>query len=88
MITKQYDHHLNTLGFEVAQAKTFKDTLSLGAFTVVSMSTHLVLRVHLGHHPVFQKVKGQHLQHVQLVCHFIVDGPLSSDDVLREMVHK
>ena len=46
------------------------------------MSTHLVLWVHLGHHPIFQKVKGQHLQHIQLVCHFIVDGPLSSDDML------
>lgn len=45
--------------------------------------THLILGVHLGHHPVFQKVKGQHLEHIQLVCHLVVDGPLCSDDMLE-----
>lgn len=45
-------------------------------------STHLVLRVHLGHHPVFQEVEGEHLQDVKLMRHLIVDGPLRADDVL------
>lgn len=43
---------------------------------------HLVLGVHLGHHAVLQKVKGQHLQHVQLVGHLVVDGRGAPDHVL------
>lgn len=45
-------------------------------------SPHLVLGVHLGHHAVLQKVKGQHLQHVQLVGHLVVDGCGAPDHVL------
>lgn len=66
---------------EQPKQKTCNDTSSPPR--TCAGSTHLVLGVHLGHHPVFQKVKRQHLEHVQLMCHFIVDGPLSSDDVLR-----
>lgn len=45
-------------------------------------SPHLVLGVHLGHHAVLQKVKGQDLQHVQLVGHLVVDGCGAPDHVL------
>lgn len=47
------------------------------------LGTHLVLGVHLGHHPVFQEVKGEHLENIQLVRHLVVNGPLRSDDVLE-----
>lgn len=44
---------------------------------------HLVVRIHFGHHSFFQKVKGQHLQHVKLVSHFGFDWTIPSDDVLK-----
>lgn len=47
------------------------------------MNFHLVIRIHFGHHSFFQKVKGQHLQHVKLVRHFCFDWSISSNDVLR-----
>lgn len=42
--------------------------------TLLRRETHLVLRVHFGHHAIFQKVKGQHLQHIKLVGHLIING--------------
>ena len=46
---------------------------------------HLVLRIHLGHHAVLQQVEGEHLQHVQLMCHLIVDGYGATNHILYNM---
>lgn len=46
--------------------------------------THLVLRVHLGHHAILQKVKGQHLQHIKLVGHFVINGLGAPDYTLED----
>lgn len=45
-------------------------------------SFYLVTGIHFGHHPFFQKVKGKHLQHVQLVCHLSFDRSVASDNML------
>lgn len=47
------------------------------------MYFHLVIWVHFGHHSFFQKVEGQHLQHVKLMGHFCFDWSISSNDVLK-----
>lgn len=43
---------------------------------------YLVIGIHFGHHSFFQKIKGQHLQHIQLVRHLCFDWPISSYNVL------
>lgn len=45
--------------------------------------THLVLWVHLGHHSVLKEVKGQDLQHIELMGHLIVYGFVASDHILK-----
>lgn len=45
---------------------------------------HLVLGIHLGHHAVLQQVEGEHLQHVQLVGHLVINGRRAADHVLPE----
>lgn len=44
---------------------------------------HLVVWIHFCHHSFFQKVEGQHLQHVKLMGHFRFDWSISSNDVLK-----
>lgn len=70
--------------------KTLAASHSDGRFMTTSMSEHayLVVRVHFGHHPFLQEVKGQHLQHVQLMRHLCFDGSIPSDDVLEKRDQK
>lgn len=49
---------------------------------------HLVLGIHLGHHTVLQQVEGEHLQHVQLVGHLVVDGCGAPDHILHGVEDK
>jgi len=51
--------------------------------SLVPLRAHLVIGVHLGHHPLFQKVKGQDLQDIQLMGHLGFDGAVPSDHVLE-----
>lgn len=45
---------------------------------------HLVIGVHLGHHPFFQKVKSQDLQDIQLMGHLGFDRAVSPDHMLEK----
>ena len=49
----------------------------------VPLRTYLVIGVHLGHHPFFQKVKGQDLQDIQLMGHLGFDWAVPSDHMLE-----
>lgn len=53
-----------------------------------SQTPHLVLGIHLGHHAVLQQVEGEHLQHVQLVGHLIVNGCGAPDHILHGVEDK
>lgn len=48
------------------------------------LNLHLVIRIHFGHHSFFQKVKGQHLQYIQLMRHFCFDWSISSYNMLEK----
>lgn len=50
--------------------------------THTPLAPHLVLGIHLGHHAVLQQVEGEHLQHVQLVGHLVINGRRAADHVL------
>lgn len=50
----------------------------------VLLNTYLVIGVHLGHHPFFQKVKGQDLQDIQLMGHLSFDWAVPSDHMLEK----
>lgn len=43
---------------------------------------YLVVWIHFRHHTLFQKVKGEHLKYIKLMCHLCFDWPISSDDML------
>lgn len=49
----------------------------------VPLRAYLVVGVHLGHHPLFQKVKGQDLQDIQLMGHLGFDGAVPSYHMLE-----
>lgn len=49
----------------------------------VPLAAYLVVGVHLGHHPLFQKVKGQDLQDIQLMGHLGFDWAVPSDHMLE-----
>lgn len=60
-------------------------TLKSSPYATLSRGeTHLVLRVHLGHHAILQKVKGQHLQHIKLVGHLVINGLGAPDYILKD----
>lgn len=48
------------------------------------VSLSLVIGVHLGHHPFFQKVKGQNLQDIQLMGHLSFDWAVPSDHMIQD----
>lgn len=50
-------------------------------------NSHLVIGIHFGHHSLFQKVEGQYLEHIQLMCHFSFDWSISSDNMLTKEDH-
>lgn len=49
---------------------------------------HLVLRIHLGHHAVLEQVEVENLQHVQLMCHLIINGRVAPDHILHGVEDK
>lgn len=53
---------------------------------MITSHVYLVIGVHFGHHPFLQEVEGQHLKHVQLMCHFRFDRSIPSDDVLEKEI--
>lgn len=50
----------------------------------VPLSTCLVIGVHLGHHPFFQKVKSQDLKDIELMGHLSFDWAIPSDHMLEK----